>query len=75
MDEGMSTMVHTCNSSYSGGRDQEDHGSKPAWWESISTNKLGIVLCTCHPSYARDINRSITDQTGWDKNLKTLFEK
>jgi hypothetical protein len=23
-------MGHTCNSSYSGGRDQEDHGSKPA---------------------------------------------
>jgi hypothetical protein len=24
-------VVHTCNSSYSGGRDQEDYGSKPAW--------------------------------------------
>jgi hypothetical protein len=23
-------MVHTCNPSYSGGRDQEDRGSKPA---------------------------------------------
>jgi hypothetical protein len=23
-------MAHTCNSSYSGGRDQEDHGLKPA---------------------------------------------
>jgi hypothetical protein len=23
-------MAHTCNSSYSGDRDQEDHGSKPA---------------------------------------------
>jgi hypothetical protein len=23
-------MAHACNSSYSGGRDQEDHGSKPA---------------------------------------------
>jgi hypothetical protein len=22
--------AHTCNPSYSGGRDQEDHGSKPA---------------------------------------------
>jgi hypothetical protein len=22
---------HTCNPSYSGGRDQEDHSSKPAW--------------------------------------------
>jgi hypothetical protein len=23
-------MTHTCNPTYSGGRDQEDHGSKPA---------------------------------------------
>jgi hypothetical protein len=23
-------VVHTCNPTYSGGRDQEDHGSKPA---------------------------------------------
>jgi hypothetical protein len=23
-------VAHTCNSSYSGGRYQEDHGSKPA---------------------------------------------
>jgi hypothetical protein len=23
-------VAHTCNLSYSGGRDQEDHGSKPA---------------------------------------------
>jgi hypothetical protein len=24
-------MAHACNPSYSGGRDQEDYGSKPAW--------------------------------------------
>jgi hypothetical protein len=24
-------VAHACNPSYSGGRDQEDHGSKPAW--------------------------------------------
>jgi hypothetical protein len=28
------TMAHTCNPSYSGGRDQEDCGSKPAWAKS-----------------------------------------
>jgi hypothetical protein len=27
-------VVHICNPSYSGGRDQEDHGSKPAWANS-----------------------------------------
>jgi hypothetical protein len=25
------SVAHACNSSYSGGRDQEDHSSKPAW--------------------------------------------
>jgi hypothetical protein len=27
-------VAHTCNHSYLGGRDQEDHGSKPAWANS-----------------------------------------
>jgi hypothetical protein len=27
-------LAHPCNPSYSGGRDQEDHGSKPAWGNS-----------------------------------------
>jgi hypothetical protein len=28
-------VAHTCNPSYSEGRDQEDHGSKPAWGSSL----------------------------------------
>jgi hypothetical protein len=28
-------VAHTCNPSYSGGRDQEDCGSKPAWANSL----------------------------------------
>jgi hypothetical protein len=27
-------VAHTCNLSYRGGRDQENHGSKPAWANS-----------------------------------------
>jgi hypothetical protein len=27
-------VAHACNPSYSGGRDQEDHDSKPAWAKS-----------------------------------------
>jgi hypothetical protein len=27
--------AHTCNPSYSESRDQEDHGSKPAWANSL----------------------------------------
>jgi hypothetical protein len=43
-------MAHAYNPSYSGGRDQEDCGSKPAWanklWDPISKNptqKKGLV--------------------------------
>jgi hypothetical protein len=28
-------VAHTCNPSYSGGSDQEDHSSKPAWANSL----------------------------------------
>jgi hypothetical protein len=43
-------MVHTCKPSYSGSRDQEDHGSKPSWANSSVTpclekpfTKIGLV--------------------------------
>jgi hypothetical protein len=32
---GQALVAHTCNPTYSGGRDQEDHGSKPAWANSL----------------------------------------
>jgi hypothetical protein len=28
-------VAHSCNPSYSGGRDQEDHRSKPVWANSL----------------------------------------
>jgi hypothetical protein len=31
----LGAMAHTCNPSYSGGRDQEDHGSKPVQANSL----------------------------------------
>jgi hypothetical protein len=30
IESSQALVVHTCNPSYSGGRDQEDHSSKPA---------------------------------------------
>jgi hypothetical protein len=35
-------VAHTCNPSYSGGRDQEDHGSKPAQANSSQDPVLKI---------------------------------
>jgi hypothetical protein len=53
-------VAYIYNISYSGGRDQEDHGSRPAEARSlqdpISINKQGVVVCTCDPSYTGDIN-------------------
>jgi hypothetical protein len=43
-------VAHACNPSYSGGRDKEDHGLKPAWANSSqdaiskkSITKKGLV--------------------------------
>jgi hypothetical protein len=39
---------YICNLNYLGGRDQEDHGSRPVkaknWQDSISINKQGVKL-------------------------------
>jgi hypothetical protein len=37
---GQAPVAHTCNPSYSGGRDQEGHGSKPAGANSSLTPYL-----------------------------------
>jgi hypothetical protein len=62
-------VAHTCNPSYSGGRDQEDHGSKPAWTNSFTRpylekpfTKIGLVewlkvkALSSSPSTARKEN-------------------
>jgi hypothetical protein len=35
-------VAHICNPNYSGGRDQEDRGSKPAWTNSLQDPILKI---------------------------------
>jgi hypothetical protein len=35
-------VAHTCNPSYSGGRDKEDHGSKPAQASNSLDSNLKI---------------------------------
>jgi hypothetical protein len=33
------SVAHACNPNYSGGRDQEDCGSKPAWANSVTLSQ------------------------------------
>jgi hypothetical protein len=58
--------VHIDNPHYLGGGDQEDHSSRSVWAKSqqnsISTNKLGVMVHACHPNYAGRIGRKITVQ-------------
>jgi hypothetical protein len=61
-------VTHTCKPSYSGGRDQEDGGLKPAPGKSQqhSTPKLGMTVHFCNPRCVGGIGRSIivsTDKT------------
>jgi hypothetical protein len=47
-----STVVRAYNSCFSGGRDQEDHGSRLAWQmlvRPISANKEGMMVSICDP--------------------------
>jgi hypothetical protein len=38
-------VAHTCNPTYSGGRDQKDHGSKPA---QANSSRVPILKKTYH---------------------------
>jgi hypothetical protein len=52
--EQLGMVVHICNLSYLGGRDQEEWGLRPALakssWDPISTSD-GEMACTCYRSY------------------------
>jgi hypothetical protein len=55
-------MAHTCNPRYSGSRDQEDHGSKPAWAKSLRDPNL---------------KKPITEKNragGWDQGVSREFK-
>jgi hypothetical protein len=49
-------VAHTYNPSYLGDLDGEDHSSRSAQANKLmrppsQQKKLGVVVCTCHPSY------------------------
>jgi hypothetical protein len=37
-------VAHACNLSYSGGRDEEDRGLKPAWVNSFRETLISKIL-------------------------------
>jgi hypothetical protein len=77
-------MPQSCNPSYSGGRNQENHTLRPAWvknfWDPISTNKSGMWW---HPpvilALQGSINGRITVQASpgikWDPISKITNAK
>jgi hypothetical protein len=53
-------VAYSCNPSNSGGRDWENHSSRPTQAKVIETpSQLDTVSCTCHPSYAGNGNRTV----------------
>jgi hypothetical protein len=71
---GLGVVVHAFNTSYTGGRDQEDSSravQAKSERDSILTNKLGVVARACDPSYAGSVGRRIT-VGGW---LRQKWEK
>jgi hypothetical protein len=44
--EGRELVAHTCNSSYAGGSNQEDHGLKPAWASNSSQDTISKIPLT-----------------------------
>jgi hypothetical protein len=74
-------MAHTCNPSYSEGRDQEDHISKPAWvnssWDPIwkknpSQERAGTVAQGEGPEFKplhlkKKKSVEIRPMIGWDE--------
>jgi hypothetical protein len=76
-------VAHTYNPSYSGGRDREDCGSKPAWgnclWEPISERsitKIGLVewikmkVLSSSPTSAK--KKKYTNEHIYTENIKDL---
>jgi hypothetical protein len=68
-------IAHTCNPSYSGGRDWEDQGSRPTWIKKFKRPylhfcKLDMVAHSCHPSCAGSIHGRIAVQTSLGINLR-----
>jgi hypothetical protein len=51
-------VTHACNPSYSGGRDEEDHGLKPVWANSLQDPILKKPFTYTHTKRAGGLAQS-----------------
>jgi hypothetical protein len=74
-------VANTCNPSYSGGRELEDHSSRTAQAKKLARLhlKLGMVVHALDPSYVEGICKKIVVllcfSPGQNKKYKTLAGK
>jgi hypothetical protein len=83
-------VAHACNPSYSGGRDREGHGSKPAWansreilsWQKPIIKGLSSNPCTgrkkkeCKENLSKKIQLTDKNQEpNWNLELKIAATK
>jgi hypothetical protein len=67
--------VHACNTSYSGGGDQEDGCLRQPGQivcktpPHLSQLKSGMVVCACHPTYLGNIRSRMVIQAGPEINM------
>jgi hypothetical protein len=70
--------VHTYNPNYSSGRDWKDCGSRPvrakSYQDPISTNKLGMMVHPCNPSYLEGIGRICGPRMAWAKSWRPYLK-
>jgi hypothetical protein len=76
-------VAHSCNPSYSGGRDQQDHGWKPAWanssWDLISkrpfTKKGWWSGARCRPWVQTSVLQKKKDRNCISNHHSQVFTK
>jgi hypothetical protein len=76
-------VPHACNHSYSRGRDQENHSSRPAWVKKLAkphiNQQASMVIHTYNPNYAGGLGRTIWSEAGFRQKvkpyLKNILEK
>jgi hypothetical protein len=66
------SVAHACNPSYSGGRDQEDHSSKPAWANSLGDARLKTPITKRAGEVTQGEGSEFNSQC-WKKKNFTIF--